>query len=115
MSDESVIVKDQGTIFLGGPPLVKAATGEVVTAEELGGGDVHARKSGVVDHLAEDDAHALAIVRSIVGTLPQHAGFVTALRPSSTSGDGRGAARGPEHPGRRGAGRHPDAVRRPRR
>ncbi|MBF4762088.1 methylcrotonoyl-CoA carboxylase [Nocardioides islandensis] len=70
MSDESVIVKDQGTIFLGGPPLVKAATGEVVTAEELGGGDVHARRSGVVDHLAEDDAHALAIVRSIVGTLP---------------------------------------------
>ncbi len=70
MSDETVIVKDEGTIFLGGPPLVKAATGEVVTAEELGGGDVHARKSGVVDHLAEDDAHALAIVRSIVGTLP---------------------------------------------
>ncbi len=70
MSDESVIVKEQGTIFLGGPPLVKAATGEVVTAEELGGGDVHARTSGVVDHLAEDDAHALAIVRSIVGTLP---------------------------------------------
>jgi 3-methylcrotonyl-CoA carboxylase beta subunit len=68
MSDETVIVKDQGTIFLGGPPLVKAATGEVVTAEELGGGDVHARTSGVVDHLAEDDAHALAIVRSIVGT-----------------------------------------------
>ena len=67
MSDETVIVKDQGTIFLGGPPLVKAATGEVVTAEELGGGDVHARTSGVVDHLAEDDAHALAIVRSIVG------------------------------------------------
>jgi len=68
MSDESVIVKDQGTIFLGGPPLVKAATGEVVTAEELGGGDVHARRSGVVDHLANDDAEALAIVRSIVGT-----------------------------------------------
>ncbi len=68
MSDETVIVKDQGTIFLGGPPLVKAATGEVVTAEELGGGDVHARTSGVVDHLADDDAHALAIVRSIVGT-----------------------------------------------
>jgi len=66
MSDETVIVKEQGTIFLGGPPLVKAATGEVVTAEELGGGDVHARKSGVVDHLAEDDAHALAILRSIV-------------------------------------------------
>jgi 3-methylcrotonyl-CoA carboxylase beta subunit len=71
MSDETVIVKEQGTIFLGGPPLVKAATGEVVTAEELGGGDVHARKSGVVDHLAEDDAHALAIVRSIVSTLPE--------------------------------------------
>ncbi|HZK36460.1 MAG TPA: carboxyl transferase domain-containing protein [Aeromicrobium sp.] len=68
MSDESVIVKDQATIFLGGPPLVKAATGEIVTAEDLGGGDVHARKSGVVDHLADDDAHALAIVRSIVGT-----------------------------------------------
>src|SRR3546814_420063 len=68
MSDETVIVRDQGTIFLGGPPLVKAATGEVVTAEELGGGDVHARTSGVVDHLAEDDAHALAIVRSIVDT-----------------------------------------------
>ncbi|MGH3385693.1 MAG: carboxyl transferase domain-containing protein [Nocardioidaceae bacterium] len=69
MSDETVIVKDQGTIFLGGPPLVKAATGEVVTAEDLGGGDVHARTSGVVDHLAADDAEALAIVRSIVDTL----------------------------------------------
>ncbi|RLV57328.1 methylcrotonoyl-CoA carboxylase [Aeromicrobium phragmitis] len=69
MSDETVIVRDQGTIFLGGPPLVKAATGEVVTAEELGGGEVHARTSGVVDHLAEDDAHALQIVRSIVDTL----------------------------------------------
>ncbi len=69
MSDESVIVRDQGTIFLGGPPLVKAATGEVVSAEELGGGDVHARTSGVVDHLASDDAEALAIVRSIVGTI----------------------------------------------
>ena len=68
MSDETVIVKNQATIFLGGPPLVKAATGEIVTAEDLGGGDVHARKSGVVDHLADDDAHALAIVRSIVGT-----------------------------------------------
>jgi 3-methylcrotonyl-CoA carboxylase beta subunit len=74
MSDETVIVKNQGTIFLGGPPLVKAATGEVVTAEDLGGGDVHARTSGVVDHLAEDDAHALAIVRSIVGTLPPAGG-----------------------------------------
>ena len=73
MSDESVIVKNQGTIFLGGPPLVKAATGEVVTAEDLGGGDVHARTSGVVDHLADDDAHALRIVRSIVATLPKPA------------------------------------------
>ncbi|WP_197318518.1 carboxyl transferase domain-containing protein [Saccharomonospora sp. NB11] len=69
MSDEAVIVRNQGTIFLGGPPLVKAATGEVVTAEELGGGDVHARSSGVTDHLAADDADALRIVRSIVGTL----------------------------------------------
>jgi 3-methylcrotonyl-CoA carboxylase beta subunit len=73
MSDETVIVRNQGTIFLGGPPLVKAATGEVVTAEELGGGDVHARTSGVVDHLAEDDAHALQILRGIVNTLPPSA------------------------------------------
>ena len=69
MSDETVIVKEQGTIFLAGPPLVKAATGEVVSAEDLGGGEVHARVSGVVDHLADDDEHALQIVRSIVGTL----------------------------------------------
>ena len=69
MSDEAVIVRNQGTIFLGGPPLVQAATGEVVTAEELGGGDLHSRVSGVTDHLADDDAHALRIVRSIVGTL----------------------------------------------
>jgi 3-methylcrotonyl-CoA carboxylase beta subunit len=71
MSDEAVIVRNQGTIFLGGPPLVKAATGEVVTAEELGGGDLHSRISGVTDHLANDDAHALRIVRSIVATLGQ--------------------------------------------
>ncbi len=70
MSDETVIVRNQGTIFLGGPPLVKAATGEEVTAEELGGGELHAKTSGVVDHLADDDDHALRIVRSIVGTLP---------------------------------------------
>jgi len=69
MSDESIIVKDQGTIFLGGPPLVKAATGEVVTAEDLGGGDVHTRLSGVVDHLAQDDLHALSLARSIVANL----------------------------------------------
>ena len=69
MSDESIIVKEQGTIFLGGPPLVKAATGEVVSAEDLGGGDVHTRLSGVVDHLAQDDMHALAMARSIVANL----------------------------------------------
>jgi 3-methylcrotonyl-CoA carboxylase beta subunit len=69
MSDETVIVRDQGTIFLGGPPLVKAATGETVTAEELGGADVHARKSGVADHYAEDDEDALAIARRIVSHL----------------------------------------------
>ncbi|WP_028852312.1 carboxyl transferase domain-containing protein [Thermocrispum municipale] len=69
MSDEAVIVRNQGTIFLGGPPLVKAATGEEVTAEELGGGDVHARQSGVTDHLAADDADALRKVRMIVSTL----------------------------------------------
>jgi 3-methylcrotonyl-CoA carboxylase beta subunit len=66
MCDESIIVRNQGTIFLGGPPLVKAATGEVVTAEELGGGDVHSRTSGVTDHLADDDRHALAIAREII-------------------------------------------------
>ena len=69
MSDESIIVKEQGTIFLGGPPLVKAATGEVVSAEELGGADVHARTSGVVDHYALDDGHALALARRAVGNL----------------------------------------------
>jgi len=69
MSDVSIIVKDQGTIFLAGPPLVKAATGEVVTAEDLGGGDVHTRLSGVADYLAEDDAHALALARRAVGSL----------------------------------------------
>ena len=69
MADESVIVKDQGTIFLGGPPLVQAATGEIVTAEELGGADVHTRLSGVADHYAVDDEHALGIVRQIVAGL----------------------------------------------
>src|SRR5450631_834785 len=75
MSDESIIVRNQGTIFLGGPPLVKAATGEVVSAEELGGADVHARQSGVTDHLAQNDGHAIGIARKIVGTLkpPQRA------------------------------------------
>ena len=69
MSDETVIVKGQGTIFLGGPPLVKAATGEIVTAEDLGGADVHTRISGVADHFANDDPHALALVRQIVRNL----------------------------------------------
>ena len=69
MSDETVIVREQGTIFLGGPPLVKAATGEEVTAEELGGGDLHSRRSGVTDHLAGDDLEALDIVRSILSTV----------------------------------------------
>ena len=75
MSDESIIVRNQGTIFLGGPPLVKAATGEVVTAEELGGADVHSRQSGVTDHYAQNDSHAIGIARRIVATLkpPQRA------------------------------------------
>ena len=71
MSDEAIIVKNQGTIFLGGPPLVKAATGEDVTEEDLGGGDVHTRISGVADHLAENDLHALEIVRNIIDTFPK--------------------------------------------
>ncbi|NMG64170.1 methylcrotonoyl-CoA carboxylase [Azoarcus indigens] len=82
MSDETVIVRDQGTIFLGGPPLVKAATGEVVSAEELGGGDVHTRLSGVADHLAEDDAHALLIARRIVANLNRR------KRPELAVGEG---------------------------
>ena len=73
MSDETVIVRNQGTIFLGGPPLVKAAIGEIVTAEDLGGGELHSRTSGVTDHLAENDEHALQIVRDIVATLPASA------------------------------------------
>ncbi|MCP1575205.1 3-methylcrotonyl-CoA carboxylase beta subunit [Herbaspirillum rubrisubalbicans] len=82
MSDESIIVKEQATIFLAGPPLVKAATGEVVSAEELGGGDVHTRLSGVADHLAQDDTHALAIARNIVGHLNRRKPQQLALRAS---------------------------------
>ena len=82
MSDESVIVREQGTIFLAGPPLVKAATGEEISAEDLGGGDLHARKSGVVDHLAENDEHALTIVRDIVSHLGGEAGAGVELRES---------------------------------
>jgi 3-methylcrotonyl-CoA carboxylase beta subunit len=81
MCDETVIVKNQGTIFLAGPPLVKAATGETVTAEELGGALVHTQQSGVADHLAEDDDHALAIVRSIIGNLPPATKVGLALQP----------------------------------
>ena len=80
MSDETIIVKNQGTIFLGGPPLVKAATGEVVTAEDLGGGDVHTRLSGVADHLAQNDLHALSIARTAVANLNQKKPLAPALR-----------------------------------
>ncbi|GLJ00444.1 carboxyl transferase domain-containing protein [Sphingobium sp. BS19] len=80
MSDESVIVKEQGTIFLAGPPLVQAATGEVISAEDLGGGDLHSRKSGVTDHLADDDEHALTIVRDIVSHLGVNQGLKVARR-----------------------------------
>ena len=79
MSDEAIIVKNQGTIFLGGPPLVKAATGEVVSAEDLGGGELHSKKSGVTDHLAENDKHALKIARDIVSTFKEKNNKVTSL------------------------------------
>jgi 3-methylcrotonyl-CoA carboxylase beta subunit len=82
MSDEAIIVKNQGTIFLGGPPLVKAATGEVVTAEDLGGGDVHTRLSGVADHLAENDLHALALARLAVSHLNQKKALAPTLLAS---------------------------------
>ncbi len=80
MSDETIIVKNQGTIFLGGPPLVKAAIGEVVSAEDLGGGDVHTRLSGVADHLAQNDAHAIALARQAVATLNRRKVATQALR-----------------------------------
>src|SRR5581483_2582958 len=81
MSDEAVIVRGTGTIFLGGPPLVKAATGEDVTAEDLGGADVHTRISGVADHFAEDDSHALEICREMVGTLNRQTQLVVTVEP----------------------------------
>jgi 3-methylcrotonyl-CoA carboxylase beta subunit len=88
MSDETVIVRGQGTIFLGGPPLVKAATGEVISAEELGGADTHGRRSGVVDHVAADDTHALEIVRQIVGRLGERpAPALTASAPAPPAYD----------------------------
>ncbi len=108
MSDEAVIVRNQGTIFLGGPPLVKAATGEVVTAEELGGGDLHSKTSGVTDHLAHDDRDALRIVRRIVSTLGPRA------RPAvGRSPDGRRGRR-PDRALRRRARRRAGALRRAR-
>ena len=82
MSDETIIVRNQGTIFFGGPPLVKAATGEVVTSEDLGGGDVHTRVSGVADHLAENDSHALSIARHIVANLNRSKPNTVAFAPS---------------------------------
>src|SRR6476619_7328405 len=82
MSDEAVIVRNQGTIFLGGPPLVKAATGEEVTAEDLGGGDVHTRISGVADQLAENDAHAIHLTRRIVADLNRMPQVRVAMEPS---------------------------------
>ena len=113
MSDVTIIVRDQGTIFLAGPPLVKAATGEVVTAEDLGGGDVHTRLSGVADYLAEDDAHALALARQAVGSLNRAAGGRdrrrgAGLRPR---GNARRRPRRPPHPLRHPRGDRPDRRR----
>ncbi len=108
MSDETIIVRNQGTIFLGGPPLVKAATGEVVSAEDLGGADVHARQSGVADHYATDDEHALAIARRIVGNLNTRKAVDIALAEPV---EPRYAVRGAR---RHRADRPPQAVRRPR-
>lgn len=81
MSDETIIVKNQGAIFIGGPPLVKAATGEIVSAEELGGGDVHTRISGVADHLAENDEHAIQICRNILESIPSPTKFPLDIKP----------------------------------
>ena len=103
MSDETVIVRGQGTIFLAGPPLVKAATGEVISAEELGGAETHGRRSGVVDHVAEDDAHALTLVRDIVATLP----------PESPAIVNRRAVRAPLYPADDLYGIVPQDVRAP--
>ncbi|GAO78877.1 carboxyl transferase domain-containing protein [Sphingopyxis sp. C-1] len=103
MSDETVIVRNQGTIFLAGPPLVKAATGEEISAEDLGGGDLHAKKSGVVDHLAENDEHALTIVRDIVSHLGEDKGFEVPMK----------APRPPKYAGEEIYGVVPDDVRAP--
>jgi 3-methylcrotonyl-CoA carboxylase beta subunit len=85
MSDETIIVKNQGTIFLGGPPLVKAAIGEIVSAEDLGGGDVHTRLSGVADHLADNDAHAIALAREAVARLNRSTSVSTSASGAESS------------------------------
>ncbi len=103
MSDESVIVRNQGTIFLAGPPLVKAATGETISAEDLGGGDLHGRKSGVVDHVADNDDHALTIVRDIVSHLP----------PAHTPDVNMAEPRAPKYDAKELYGIIPDDVRTP--
>ena len=108
MADESIIVRGQGTIFLAGPPLVKAATGEVVTAEELGGGDLHSRTSGVTDHLAENDRHALGIARRIVAGLNAREG------PGAGAAPAGAAALRRERDRRRGVGGPQKTVRRAR-
>ena len=102
MSDVTIIVREQGTIFLAGPPLVKAATGEEVTAEELGGGDVHTRLSGVADYLADDDAHALALARQAVAGLnrvrPRTVAMQPAEQPATTRRRSSGWCRRPATP-----------------
>jgi 3-methylcrotonyl-CoA carboxylase beta subunit len=109
MSDETVIVRGQGTIFLAGPPLVKAATGEVISAEELGGADTHGRKSGVVDHVAENDEHALTIVRDIIShCTPAQAGALDAKAPAFA-----GAPRPPKYDAEELYGIIPQDVRAP--
>ncbi len=115
MSDESVIVRNQGTIFLAGPPLVKAATGEEISAEDLGGGDLHAKKSGVVDHLAENDEHALTIVRDIVSHLssPFASSLVEKRVSTSLDTNGMREARPPKYDATELYGIIPDDVRAP--
>jgi 3-methylcrotonyl-CoA carboxylase beta subunit len=115
MSDETVIVRNQGTIFLGGPPLVKAATGEVISAEDLGGGDLHARKSGVVDHLADNDQHALSIVRDIVSNLgfPFMSSEVETRFSTSLEANGWGEPSSPKYDPDELYGIIPDDVRTP--
>jgi 3-methylcrotonyl-CoA carboxylase beta subunit len=109
MSDETVIVRGQGTIFLAGPPLVKAATGEIISAEELGGADTHGRKSGVVDHVAENDEHALTIVRDIIShCTPAQAGALDARAPAAA-----GAPRPPKYDAEELYGIIPQDVRAP--